>query len=367
MDTRRGRKRRGHYRLLELGISALAAGLLGASSCTVFSGLTVPDETGSSTSGTTSGIDPTASGSGGSGSSSGGGGSAPSGSVTFLSMGEAQNACTLAFTCPLLAKSIALSIGVPVDDTNYSQCLTWLAAPVPSRVGAAAQLPLLQCVGGALDCDAAAACLPVEALEPNDALCTSGSTCLGPEKALDCDADVIYHCETTGFASGSACVESDSQVACVTESCSDPGSATCEGDTLVSCKEPGIVRTPCSVAGLACSDPPGGAPAACVGEGPCTAPGAASCQGNLVLACGDGVLSAFDCGNVDGQCASDIPDKARCDPPGASCKPSDADVNTCNANKKKINICVGGAKMQVSCQSGTQCLGATGGQTAYCG
>jgi hypothetical protein len=378
MNSRRDRKRRGRYRLLEIGIAAFAAGLVGASSCTVFSGLTVPDETGASSSGMTasgaSGAGGDGAGSGGtsaSSGSSGSGGNEPGGAITYLPLDQAMKACSFALKCPFLAESIALSVGVPVGNTNYSECLTWLAAPVPNRVGAQAQAAILKCVGGAPGCDEAVACLPVEKImAADDDRCKAGSTCtIDHSTAVDCTANVAYHCNTAGFAPGSECKENNSVFACVKEgeSCTDPGTATCEGDTLVSCKEPGIVRTPCSVAGLACSDPAGdNTPATCVGGGPCVA-GTTECAGDRLLVCVNGVFLSFNCGNIEGgECFWNTPDKARCKPLNEVCTPSSPGVNICTSNGKKITVCVGGVKSQEPCLVGPGCGPTPDGTTDYC-
>src|SRR5262245_25348473 len=140
MSLRRAREREGQHRQATLAQRALPAALLSIAACTVFDGVTLPDANSSSSSASTSsgssgeggssGTSSTSTSSGGgAGGAGGAGGGQPAGSTLYLPLDDAAVVCSRAFTCPFLAQSIAVSLGVPADDTNFSQCLTWLAGP----------------------------------------------------------------------------------------------------------------------------------------------------------------------------------------------------------------------------------------------
>jgi hypothetical protein len=360
-----------------VAVAALLGGSLTA--CTVFDDLTVPTSSGTgSTGGVTSGTGGAGPGSGGAsatsstgagGAGTGGAGGGASAAVTYLSTSEAARVCSHAFACSNLAASIATSLGVPVGDANFSQCMTWLAGPVASdHPGLAEQTSILKCVAAASECSSAAACLPYQVIDAKDQACSdSMSKCLDGATAIDCAAFVIQNCDTPGFVDGSACLSKDGEAACVKDTCNTPGATSCDGDALLTCGASGLTRSSCATQGLTCA--PMGQGAACAGKGACTTAGESSCEGDAVLVCtgkGTGAsLAPWSCSAIDMSCATDASGVAYCEPAGAECSPFTDNVNLCSGNKK-VRVCVGGKVMDINCPFG-KCSGPSNGKTAHCG
>ena len=114
---------------------------------------------------------------------------------TYLSEGDAAKACALVFRCPLLASSVITSVAVPVDPTNFTLCMDWLAGPLPpNRVGIPIQSSIFQCIANATTCSAAAACVPIENFLPGDPRCAdAGAGDAGKEKCAD-DGGTVLRC-----------------------------------------------------------------------------------------------------------------------------------------------------------------------------
>lgn len=382
MSVRRGHEWERQHRRNTLAPSSLLVAIVGVSACTVFDGVTLPETNSSSTSSSSSSSSSdvsssnTSSSSGESSSgtssgsstssSSGAGGGQPASSTLYLSVKDATAVCSRAFTCQFLATSIAVSLGIPADDTNFSQCLTWLAAPVPTLPGAGSQKQILECVADAADCASAAACLPTQVIDPADPACSGGSKCIDAMTAADCAAHVLHHCGAPAFASQSSCTEAAGVAACTKQSCNMPGAASCSNGALSTCTTAGLMNARCQVAGLSCV-PTGADSAECAGLSTCATPGISSCDGDIALACGDAQNAGYDCASIGEVCLSEVNGEARCDPQGAACAPSSPQANVCSANKKSINVCVGGKIVSASCPSGTKCMGPQGGKSAYCG
>src|SRR6185503_20798467 len=127
---------------------------------------------------------------------------------TYLSLEDAARACSLAFRCPELSTSITFSIGVPVDPLNFSDCMTWLAGPIPpTRVGFKAQKAVLACVAKATTCQAAGACGSAEQLAPDDPRCMDAGADVDLDRCEDngatvirCSVNYALHCGTSYFA-----------------------------------------------------------------------------------------------------------------------------------------------------------------------
>ena len=118
--------------------------------------------------------------------------------VSYLSFQDAARLCTLTFACPQLQSTIAYSTQVPIDQDNFSLCMTWATGPIaPSRIGFALQQPQLQCAAAAFpSCLAAGACFVFEQLATGDPRCQGrpdGGACLSANSALNCNILQVQH------------------------------------------------------------------------------------------------------------------------------------------------------------------------------
>ncbi|HEY6459703.1 MAG TPA: hypothetical protein VIY73_06110, partial [Polyangiaceae bacterium] len=191
--------------VLVIALATPLVGALGVASCTTFNGLSVPSDasTGSDTTFVdappreeTSSDAPEAA-------------PPPPG---YLSLADAARVCTLVFSCPDLASSVLASVAVPVDPVNYSLCVHWLAAPMPTdRVGFAVQSQTFACMAQGGSCAGAGSCLSLENIEPNDPRCGDA----GADAAEHCGDDggtvfrcadgYLLHCGSAYYAPGSTC------------------------------------------------------------------------------------------------------------------------------------------------------------------
>jgi hypothetical protein len=285
--------------------------------------------------------------------------------VNYIGDDKAARLCSRVFACPNLGASIAMSLGVPVSDTNFSQCVTWINGPIaPNRRGFAYQEEILKCAAEASSCADAAACLPLEKIAANASACSDQtSKCIDSATAVDCSSLVVSRCDTEGFFPGSACATGSGEAACVSGTCNTPGDATCDDDTLATCGPAGVTRAPCAVAGLTCAENAQGA--SCAGAGACTKAGASVCAGNVVHACDGATLSTFDCGVIGMSCIEPGTDAASCAPLDAECTPFSDTVNICSGNKE-LTGCVGGKVVTIGCPLG-KCFNAANGKTGHCG
>jgi hypothetical protein len=285
--------------------------------------------------------------------------------VSYIGEGEAARVCSRVFDCPNLGASITMSVGVPINETNFSQCMTWINGPIaPNRRGFALQKAILECVGEASSCATAAACLPFEKIAANASACSDNtSKCTDSATAVDCSSLLVSRCDTEAFFPGSACEAASGEAACVSGTCNTPGDATCDDDILATCGPAGLTRAPCAATGLTCAE--NGQDASCAGAGACTKVGASVCAGNVVHACDGATLSTFDCGVIGMSCIDAGTDAASCSPPGAECTPFSDTVNVCSSNKQ-LTGCVGGKVVTIGCPLG-KCLNAANGKTAHCG
>lgn len=295
----------------------------------------------------------------------------------YLSLSEAAAACSAVFRCPQLARSIVYSMAIPVDELNYSLCVSWLAGPIPpNRVGYALQATTLACVAASDTCEQAGACLWVEYLSPSDTRCADAGV---PEAGdgvctddggtlLRCQGQYALHCGSAYYAPGSTCLQgSGTYTGCALEqSCT--GMTSCVGSVLSYCAIDDLkYGINCAYGGYGCGiNDQSGFP--CIPPDPtveCSIPGATRCADDVVWVCDGLYESAFDCKAMGAAC-SDTEGSARCVPPDSQCTPSDSDVNVCAG--AAIELCIGGRKTSVDCaEIGLTCQPAAQGKSAHCG
>jgi hypothetical protein len=302
---------------------------------------------------------------------------APAAPVGFLSLDDAAKVCARTMQCPNLASSIISSIAVPVDPTNFSACMDWLAGPLPtSRVGVAVQAGIFKCIAAATTCVGAATCLPIENFGPNDPRCDAGAgVAASPERCADdggtvlrCKDTYALHCTSAYYANGSHCLvgQDKSHWCALNTNCTVQDS--CLGTLLDYCGSPSNLHESinCAASGYACGvDVEAGSPD-CLSQSTveqCPSPGS-SCSGAVVLVC-DGFQQAhFDCATLGGTCSTQG-GPARCVRKSDTCTPFDATVNTCSGTS--VSLCVGGKAASFDCASvGLSCKAAMGALSGRC-
>jgi hypothetical protein len=305
----------------------------------------------------------------------------------YLSLADAARFCAKALTCPNLAKSTQHSIGVPVDGSNYSACVSWLAGQLPpGRIGLPQADALLSCAENAGTCAAANACMWWEVVSPTDLRCAGvdAGADAGTVGSCSPSGDAIYycaqappyvwHCTSEVYYPGSTCLFDDAGgggYACeVATGCgSVPGSGQCMGNVVSYCTGGNhIAAYDCSVLGLPCGFDPNAMVYDCLSNGmesfcpDMSAP--PTCAGNVVSLCAGSFQGGIDCGTLGGTC--DATGTPRCKMPTDTCSPSDANSNTCTGDT--ISLCVSGRPVTLDCTSiGLHCLAAGNGLTPHCG
>jgi hypothetical protein len=366
-------RRPGRAPILFIVIVASAVGLLAASSCTTFNGLTLPVADASSsdtalpdtsTADTSPDVDalPDASDIPG-----------------YLSISAAARVCSLVFRCPTLASSVITSVAVPVDPINYSLCVHWLAGPIPTdRVGFAVQSQTFSCMAQGATCAAAGTCLSIENLNTGDPRCatvdsgTGGFGVCGDDggTVFHCESGYLLHCGSAFYAPGAMCLVGDDQHrwCAVGTNCTEL--AQCTGSLLSYCGEGDNLTQSvnCSYDGYTCdvaSNDDSGSPGCNTGtlEKFCSSAGT-SCSGAVVEVCDGADISEFDCATLGGTC-SVKGGPALCVRSDDQCSPFDADVNVCTGSQ--IALCVGGRKESFDCASlGMGCIPG-GAESGHCG
>ena len=272
----------------------------------------------------------------------------------YLSLADAARVCSLVFQCSELASSVLASVAVPVDPTNYSLCVHWLAAPIPpDRVGFAVQAQTFACMVQGGTCAGAGTCLSLENIAPGDPRCADA----GPDAAEHCgdDGGTVYrcadqyllHCGSAYYAPGSECMTgSDGTHWCALgQNCNL--NSSCVGALLDYCSQGGNLHESvnCAYDGYTCdvaSNDDSGLPNCNTGtlEKLCASAGT-SCSGTTVEVCDGEELSEFDCAAL-GQTCSSKAGPALCVGSSDECSPFDTSVNECTGTS--ISLCVGGKK-----------------------
>jgi hypothetical protein len=330
-----------------------AAVAVSAPSCTIFNGLSFDGGAASGSGGNTS----TSSGSAGSG-------GMPHTPLHYLSMPDAAKFCSRIAECPepLLIQSTTNSVSVPLDPTNYSFCMTWIAGPIPAdRIGVAYQRSVLECITNAADCDAANACSANEFYQGNDPRCAGeldAGLDSGAEQCVDngnavqrCDLLDGLHCDN-GYFSSSKCLLGDDGTRWCASATNCSITAQCVGSILEYCGAPSNLEfsIDCSTLGLTCGLDAKTQIVDCLTDGKrnVCATDTSQCDGPTAQVCNYEYYSPFHCAELGGTCDASH-GNAFCRRTGDACTPFDADVNTCAGTK--VKLCVGGQNVDFDCKS----------------
>jgi hypothetical protein len=291
----------------------------------------------------------------------------------YLDLASAAKVCSFVRSCgsPDIYDSIGNSIGLELDPSNYSACMTWVAGRLPiNHVGIPVQRKILQCIADATSCVQAGTCLPIELIDGTDSRCAKfksmggmGQECLSPSAAIYCDplGGAVLHCDSPASAPGSQCfINSMMDPVCGIKKGCVEGTATCQGPDIAYCQGNVQGSSDCTVSGNTCGNEFSSGPQ-CLTDGklrPCNAAGT-NCEGNTALICGPGTLTSYDCSSFGGTCTSET-GSALCKTSSDACSPLDASVNTCSG-KTVVNMCLSGqvttfdcAKIGLSCAGGAR-------------
>ncbi|MDB5220664.1 MAG: hypothetical protein JWO86_8591 [Myxococcaceae bacterium] len=310
----------------------------------------------------------------------------------LVSLTEAVQLCSKVLTCPHVGPSIAASFGLPVDFTNFSQCVHTLSGPIDPRRINPVTSDRLRCAAKAAGCDVGA-CVSTEEVDLDDprinpfcADAGAGQTCAGNTLVTCVTSDVrgsggwIVHCDDPSYAAGSTCFDANGVAGCNLSTSGCPGGPRCvDGTEPLSvadfCFDAGGVsvhsRLDCRVSGRSCQ----------VGV-----PGCAGAQCGLqlqtqcvdaknVAVCRFGALAMLDCSATGGTAQCKTHDLVSyCAGPHDECTPYDpppADgqgVNSCSGTA--IRLCIGGRLTSVDCRQGGadfDCRTGSIPKTNYCG
>jgi hypothetical protein len=326
-----------------------------AATCTVFDGLSVPDD-----------------GEGGQPATDAGGTFTEFPSA-FLDLEDAIRACRWAFECPTLSRTIGMSLSLPLDATSLSSCAHWLAGPVPgSRPGSALQAQALRCVAKAESCGDANRCGFVEALPSGDDRCSGAQAdaapyCEGDETLVECQKLRLHHCGSARFQAGSQCDTGPGGVStCSFAECGDAGAVSCALDTQFICYGSLLTGVDCTTAGLECGTilycaAEEGLPDPCEDE-----PGTPDCSGSVARICDGTLRSHFRCGDLDGGSCEQSGGRGRCVLEGSACTPSGFASAPCDGST--VSLCVMGIEVGFDCASiGLACHPPADDRSAFCG
>lgn len=337
-------------------IVGLAAALPAAlATCTVFNGVTVPDD-----------------GEGGQPGADAGGEFVDF-ATAFVDLEDAVRACRWAFECPTLSRTIGMSLSLPLDSMSLSSCAHWLAGPVPaSRPGSAIQAQVLKCVAKATSCTEASRCGFVEALPSDDDRCAGAQAdaapyCEDDETLVECEKLRLHHCGSARFQEGSTCDTGPGGVStCSFAPCGDAGAVSCALDTQFICYDGLLTGVDCTTAGLECGSilycaAEQGLPDPCEDE-----PGSADCSGSVARICDGTLRSHFRCSDLDGGSCEQSGGKGRCVLEGSACEPSAFATTPCDGDR--VSLCVMGVHLGFDCASiGLSCIPPADGRSAHCG
>lgn len=300
--------------------------------------------------------------------------------VAFLSSVDAAKVCAMALSCPGLASSLIASTSVPIDSSNFSMCMTWLAGPLPpNRVGLAVQQQTLVCVAAATDCIGAGECLSIEYLQNDDPRCVGHGGGGGGGGAAEvfcsadgtdvvhCDSQYILHCDTPFFIPGTTCLNGADGTLWCSSGADCVGAEACTGTVLEYCGSPSDLRfsVNCAAVGTTCGLDPDLGYFDCLTDGKrrnCSGTGA-SCAGSIVEVCDNFEVSTFDCPSIGRACDASQ-GLARCASGNDACTPFDLDVNVCEGSN--IALCLGGQRVSFDCASAGLACVPTGASLGHC-
>ncbi|AKU96899.1 hypothetical protein AKJ09_03563 [Labilithrix luteola] len=362
-------------RLAASVLVAISAGcLLLAGSCTVFSGLSVPNDAADDPSPPDSGMTRSEAGS-----------DLPG----LIGVSDALKVCSKVLTCPHLGASIAASFGLPIDATNFSECVHVLAGPVDPRRRSAAVGTHLGCIAKIDGCNFGG-CTPFEEIDANDPRidpnCTTGQAdrCDGNTR-VTCFQSVLApggwltHCSDSVYEPGSQCKVKDGRSWCDIANTTCPSNPTCiDGSQRLStndyCRDAGgesaHTKVDCAVIGYECKV----AVESCGGP-PCSIHLQSQCETDdtSLSVCAFNQTVKVDCAPMGGKCAYHDT-TAYCAGPHDECTPYDPappdgqGVNSCNG--KSIRLCIGGRLTLVDCRQadpGYDCRTGTAPKSNFCG
>jgi hypothetical protein len=289
---------------------------------------------------------------------------------SYLSLEDAARFCSNAFKCQYLPDSTRASLLVPVDLSSYSACVDWFAAPLPpNRPGVQQQSKALTCAAQATSCPAAAACMLMEFIGPNDPRCQAGDggvvdgCSANGASVYRCNSGTILHCDNPYYYPGSSCLvnDIDEYWCAVAGTCT--GSARCKNGSLTYCGASGqTFGIDCAVLGQKCGVEQSSGSTECLVDGvvPTCTPNGLSCVKDHVRICRS-TYADYDCVALGGTCASTP--EPHCTRPTDQCASSNPEINVCAGDK--ISLCVAGQKRELDCASiGLKCAASSG--TARC-
>ncbi len=311
----------------------------------------------------------------------------------LVSLTEALQLCSKVLMCPHVGPSISASFGLPVDFSNFSQCVHTLSGPIdPGRIN-----PLttdrLRCAAKAVGCDVAA-CVSTEEVDLADPriapACADGGAgpkCSGDTLVSCITSDVrgsggwVFHCDDPSYAAGTKCFDSNGMAGCnlATSGCPPGGPRCVDGTDPLSvadfCFDAGGVgihtKLDCRVSGRPCQVGVEG----CAGS-PCGLQLQTQCvDAKTVALCRFGVLALLDCSGTGGSAKCQTYDLvSSCTGPHDECTPYDPprpdgqSVNGCSGST--IRLCIGGRLTSVDCKQGGadfDCRTGAVPKTNYCG
>jgi len=257
--------------------------------------------------------------------------------------------------CVALKSCFPVEFGMQVWGSSLSRCATGPGdIPLPSTMSAAPGIELgfeaalgvfYRCILDAgADCTAAASCL---------APAGTAGTCTpaGMLERATCSGSVFEACSADGFTVAVDCNDYGSKCgqypnvfgfnACVYGGCPSP--TRCVGTIAEVCDGGAFGRIDCSLFGMRCNAgaPPGVLP--CAGDFCDATEFIDTCDGNTVVSCKDGMLYRTDCTRLptNRRCQN-----ASCVATGADCDPS-MTTDTCAGTD--LTFCQDGTLVTVSC------------------
>jgi hypothetical protein len=336
-----------------VGTSLGAAVVVSTPACTVFDGIVFDGGTAGATSSSSS--------------STGTGGST---GLHYLSPEDGARLCSRLAECPEpeLLESVVDSTGIPLDQTNYSLCMTWATGPIPNdRIGFAYQQKTLECIVKAANCGAATACNSNEFFAGDDPRCAGkldlpadagGEFCQDENTVIRCDTggDAL-HCDNPYYSKSKCLEDKDGSRWCATKTNCTVGSQ-CVGSVTQFCGQNSILEfaVDCSTVGLTCGTDAKSGITDCLtdsvadycldGMTPPAPP--LVCDGATVKQCNATYYSPFHCDALGGTCQL-TDGQAICRRKDDVCTPFDATVNKCDGSIAKL--CVGGQLTDFDCKS----------------
>jgi hypothetical protein len=294
---------------------------------------------------------------------------------SYLPIESAVKVCSMAVSCPQLAKSVQASLSIPLDTLNFSTCVDWLAGPLPpDRIGISVQGTELACVAAARTCPEAKTCLSQEFLDPTDSRCAkipldagrdagtgAYEYCDDAGAVVRCSPQYIHdvlHCTSGRYAPSSRCMAGTDGTHWCARGSGCP-QTTCSSNLIEFCGGIGLNQGQnCAIEGQTCGEDvtnDSGVPACITGDRvkTCSAMGT-ECVGSAVSVCDGFTRTEYNCAALNGSCTK-ASGTARCKRNNDVCAPEDPAVNHCSGTQ--ISLCIGGQPTTFDCASvGLRCV-----------